>query len=104
MMQTDIRLRYEEALDELHHGCPTVIEMVHTGNPGRPRIHIDPAFLQWAYAHRSTAGISRFLNVGRNVVRNALLEYGIAQPQENPFLRSFGGDSLLDPSLPISVV
>jgi hypothetical protein len=31
--------------------------------------------------------------VGRSAVRNALLEYGIAQPQENPFSRSFEDDA-----------
>jgi hypothetical protein len=107
-MQTDICLLYEEALDESHHGYPTVVETARTGNRGRPRIHIDPAFLEWAYAHRSTSGICRFLHVGRTVVRNALLEHGIAQPQENPFLRSsednasalLSEDDLLDPGLP----
>jgi len=84
-MQTDVRLQYEQSLDESHHGRPTIVETVYTGNRGRPRIQIDPDFLRWAYAHRSTTGISRFLHVGRNTVRRALLEYGIADPQENPF-------------------
>ena len=92
-----------------HHGYPTVVDTVRTGNCGRPRINIDPDFLQWAYAHRSTSGICRFLHVGHNVVRNALLEYGIAQPQENPFLRPsevntthvLPDDDLLDPSPPL---
>ena len=108
-MQTDIRLQYDQTLDQSHHGYPTVIETVHTGNRGRPRIHIDPYFLEWAYAHRSTSGICRFLNVGRNVIRNALLEYGIAEPQENPFLRPsedvatplLPDADLLDPSPPL---
>jgi hypothetical protein len=47
--------------------------------------------------------------VGRSVVRNALLEYGIAQPQENPFSGSIESDTntllleddLLDPNSPI---
>jgi hypothetical protein len=46
--------------------------------------------------------------VGRSAVRNALLEYGIVQPQENPFSRSFEDDAntlvsedgLLDPNPP----
>ncbi|KAH8085980.1 hypothetical protein BXZ70DRAFT_863551, partial [Cristinia sonorae] len=42
-------------------------------------------FLEWAYTVRSTAGIARFLGVSRNVVRSALLNYGIAERQENPF-------------------
>lgn len=85
VMQNDIRLQYQEALGESHHGRPSVMEHIHTGGPGRPRIQIDPDFLRWAYGHRSTSGIARFLGVARSVVRNALIEHGIAQPQQNPF-------------------
>lgn len=110
-MQSDVRLRYEEMLDASHHGHPTIVQTVRTGNRGRPRIHIDPQFLQWAYSHRSTSGIHRFLNVGRTVVRNALIEYGIAMPQQNPFTseddhgQTFEPgdlieDHILDPELP----
>ena len=84
-MQMDIRLQYEEALDLSHHGHPIVVETVHTGRRGRPPIFIDPDFLRWAYAHRSTSGIARFLHVGRRTVRNALVNYGIAESQDNPF-------------------
>lgn len=84
-MQNDIRLQYQEALSESHYGRPTVMEHIHTGEPGRPRIQIDPDFLRWAYGHRSTSGIARFLGVARSVVQNALIEHGIAQPQQNPF-------------------
>jgi hypothetical protein len=113
LMQLDIRQRYQESLDESHHGHPTIIETVRTGERGRPHIQIDPNFLRWAYGHRSTAGIARFLNVGRSTVRNALLEYGITQPQESPFpnttlesddnaaLDITQHDNLLDPNLPI---
>ncbi|KAJ7877930.1 hypothetical protein B0H14DRAFT_3083044 [Mycena olivaceomarginata] len=63
---------------------------------------------------RSTASISRFLRVGRTTVRNALLEHGIAQPQESPFQQvdppsppastedtDPNDDDILDPDLPI---
>jgi hypothetical protein len=89
-MQDDIRLRYEQTLDDSHHGRPTVVETVRTGGCGRPRIHIDRSFLQWAYGQRSTAGISRFLNVGRNTVRRALLDFRIAESQEDPFPKQLG--------------
>ncbi|KAJ6450642.1 hypothetical protein C8R45DRAFT_1057192 [Mycena sanguinolenta] len=85
--------------------------------PGRPRIYIDPDFLRWAYGQRSTASISRYLGVGQATVRNALLEHGIAQPQENPFqppteddtndegeaddINDSTHDNILDPTLPI---
>lgn len=73
---------------------------------------IDPTFLEWAYAYRSTTAISRFLNVNQDTVRNALLEYGIAQPQQNPFppaqpdseinnISTLDDDDLLDPHIPI---
>jgi len=67
-MQADIRRRYDETLDESHHGHPTIVETVHTGLRGRPQIRINPEFLQWAYNHRSVSGISRFLRVGRSTV------------------------------------
>ncbi|KAJ7886337.1 hypothetical protein B0H13DRAFT_2020607, partial [Mycena leptocephala] len=84
-MQNDVRLAYQQAVDQSHHGRPTVVEIVHTGGPGRPAAVINPDFLRWAYSLRSTASIARFLGLGRAVVRRALLEYGIAVPrhQEN---------------------
>ena len=103
----DIRLQYEEALDQSHHGHPTVVKTVHTGRVGWPPIYIDPEFLRWAYAHWSTSGIARFLHVGRRTVWNALLNYGIAESRDNPFSPSAEEleveetqDILLDPNLP----
>lgn len=85
-MQEEIRTAYYEALNRSHHGHPTIIETVYTGRPGRPSIQIDPEFLHWAYSLRSTSSISRFLGVGRQTVRNALLSYGITQEQPDPFV------------------
>jgi hypothetical protein len=115
-MQADIRRRYEEVLDASHHGRPQIVQTIRTGTRGRPRIHIDPDFLRWAYSQRSTSGIGRFLNVGRTTIRNALLNLGIAEPQQNPFAGSTESDNevpgnnlepgdlvedhLLDPELP----
>ena len=110
IMQTDIRSQYQETLDMSHHGQPEVICTVQTGNRGHPQISIDPVFLQWAYAHRSTSGIARFLNINRDTVRNALLDYGIAEPQDAPFISTptgglFGStsepDELLNPDIPL---
>lgn len=111
MMQMDVRLQYEQTLDQSHHGHPTVVQTINTGRRGRPAIHIDPGFLRWAYAHRTTSGIAQFLNVGRRTVRNALLEFGIAEPQDNPFPsvpasetderdEILQDDDLLDPNVP----
>jgi hypothetical protein len=113
-MQIDIRQQYEETLKQSHQGHPEIVQTVHTGCQGHPHIHIDPDFLRWAYDQRSVAGISWFLHVGHNIVWNALLEYGIAEPQDNPFqdpateLRDSEGndpvrqdsDDLLDPNVP----
>ncbi|KAJ7049166.1 hypothetical protein C8F01DRAFT_967062, partial [Mycena amicta] len=84
-MQQDIRHQYQIAADSSHQGHPDLVQHISDGGRGRPRIYIDPDFLRWAYAHRSTAGISHFLGVSRTTVRNALLEHGIAECQENPF-------------------
>lgn len=84
-MQTDVRMQFQDVLDMSHHGRPTVVESIHTGNRGRPRISIDPDFLRWAYSQRTVSGIAYFLGVHRNTVRSALLEHGIVQPQSNPF-------------------
>lgn len=77
---------YRESLDQSHHGHPALVETVYTDGPGRPAYRIDPNFLQWAYTHRSTSAIARFLGISRRAVRNALIANGIAQPQLSPFL------------------
>lgn len=116
-MRNDIRLEYEQALEASHHGRPTVVETVHTGRRGRPRIEIDPSWLQWAHDQRTTAGVGNFLNVSRTTVRNALLDYGISTPQPPFLLETNEGpetdeqpessdldvlaDDLLNPDLPV---
>ena len=85
-MQQDVDHAYQQYLDHSHHGYPSVIESVHTGQPGRPAYHIDPSFLQWAYTSRSISSISRFLGISRGSVRNALLVYGLVEPQISPFI------------------
>ena len=64
------------------------MEHIQTGTRGRPAIHINEEFLRWAYTLRTTSAISRFLGVSRRTVRNALLFYGIAEPQTSPFTAS----------------
>lgn len=104
-MQQDIRLQYRDVLDQSHHGRPSVVTWVHSEGRGRPSAIIDPHFLRWAYSMRSTASIARFLNLSRGTVRNALLEYGITEQQQNPFPSSSepddgDHDALLDPAAP----
>lgn len=84
-MQADVRAAYQRALDASHHGRPVLVTAVRTGGRGRPRIVIDRGFLEWAYAHRGSAGIADFLGVSRTTVRNALLDYDIAEPGVDPF-------------------
>jgi hypothetical protein len=107
-MQQDVRHQYQIAADSSHEGHPVLVQHLPSDRPGRPRIWIDPDFLRWAYSQRSTASISQFLGVSRTTVRNALLEHGIVQPQDNPFARRRdsmanavpGPLALLDPNLP----
>lgn len=87
-MQNDIRLQYQQAIDESHHGYPAIVETIYTGSRGRPSIRIDPEFLRWSYSLRSIKNISLFLGVSRRIVRQQLLENGIAQPGEQPFVFS----------------
>lgn len=95
-LQSEVRLLYDQARDKSHHGRPSVIEVVYTGNTGRPSYRIDRDFLTWAYTVRSTAGIAHFLGVSRNVVHSALLDYGIAQLQVNPFVDRTEGQNTED--------
>ncbi|KAJ3902282.1 hypothetical protein F5879DRAFT_1044048 [Lentinula edodes] len=54
---------------------------------------INTDFLSWAYAHRSTSGISHFLGVSRATVRRRLLENNIALPGSDPFPSSASSSS-----------
>ena len=83
-LQGDLRQLYNQAIDESHHGHPVIVEHIQTGSRGRPAIHINEDFLRWAYRLWTTSAISRFLGVSRRTVRNALLYYGIAEPQASP--------------------
>ncbi|KAJ4473970.1 hypothetical protein C8J55DRAFT_376515, partial [Lentinula edodes] len=84
-MILDIRALYNQRIESSHLGRPEVVFTEITGRPGRPRTIIDPNFLQFAYRHRSTSGISSFLDVSRSTLRRRLLEYGIASPGADPF-------------------
>jgi hypothetical protein len=86
LLQMEVRIAYQRALDASHNGFRCLVSEVQ-GATGRPRIVIDETFLRWAYAYRSTSGIAAFLRVSRPVVRNALLQYGIVEPAENPIIR-----------------
>jgi len=88
IMRNDVRQQYEQTINESHHGHPAIVETVHTGQRGRPSLQIDREFLQWAYTLRSVSSIARFLDVSRGLVRQQLVEHGIAEPQSQPFMLS----------------
>lgn len=106
IMRNDVRQQYEQTINESHYGHPTIVETIHTGQRGRPSLQIDPGFLQWAYSLRSISSIAHFLGVSRGLVRQQLVEHGIAEPQSQPFMLSAeytdsdsgGNDDVLDPS------
>ena len=106
-MQSDIQSQYWEILNMSHHGQPQVICTVRSGNWGHPCISIDPVFLKWAYNQRTTSGIAQFLNISRDTVCNALLDYRIAKPQEAPFTLTpteTDSDNILDDFLDPNIV
>ncbi|KAJ4476115.1 hypothetical protein C8R41DRAFT_703607, partial [Lentinula lateritia] len=78
LMIVDVRALYNQQAEASHDGRLEVISQECKGHRGRPRTIINPDFLSWAYAHRSTSGISNFLGVSRATVRRRLLENNIA--------------------------
>lgn len=108
IMQNDVRQQYEQTISESHHGHPTIVETIHTGQRGRPSLQINREFLQWAYSLRPISSIAHFLNVSRGFVRRQLVEHGIAEPQSQPFMLSAqytddgDSDDVLDPSGDVS--
>lgn len=85
ILDQEVRRAHRQALDASHHGTHHPVSYIYTGNTGRPRAVIDRDWLAWAHQHRSTSAIARYLNLGRNRVREALIEYGLAERQEYPF-------------------
>ena len=96
-MRNDIRTQYEISLSSSNYGRPSVVGVMRTGRRGRPRLVFDPGFLQWAMTQRTTSRIASFLSVGRTSLRQAMLDYGLAEPGDNPFLPE-GSESIQDPS------
>ena len=84
-MQLDLDTLLEEVTQDSHHGHPVIIETSSTGGRGRPKYVIDRAWLAWAHMQRTTSGIAHFLGISRKTVRQALLDYGLAQAGNNPF-------------------
>lgn len=85
-MQGEIRQGYQYALDHTHHGHQHPVTFVNMGR-GRPRAVIDAEWLQWALQRRSTSAIADYLHLSRATVRSRMLELGLAEPQQDPFIR-----------------
>ncbi|KAG8942949.1 hypothetical protein FRC04_003291 [Tulasnella sp. 424] len=85
LLQQEVGQAYHASLDASHHGMPEVVRVERTGRPGRPRIVIEPSFLERAVAYRGSSKIAKFLKLGRTKVRDSLLEYGLVQAGRNPF-------------------
>jgi hypothetical protein len=110
-MRNDIRTQYENSLSSSHYGRPSIVGVMRTGRRGRPRLVFDHSFLQWAMTQRTTSRIASFLSVGRTTLRQAMLDYGLAEPGNNPFLPEgsisidspetvLASDDILEPELP----
>lgn len=77
---------------------PVTIVPQPIGQHGAPRKVIDQAWLAWACTRGlSTSDIARFLDVSRDLVRRTLLDYGIREPGEDPFIRTY------DPQYPNAI-
>lgn len=78
-MYSDLQQQRQDLLSEAHLDYPAVVQQEKTDHAqrGRPMIHIDPDFLEWAYTQRSISGIARFLGVHRHTVKRCLIDYGI---------------------------
>ncbi|KIO31545.1 hypothetical protein M407DRAFT_19482, partial [Tulasnella calospora MUT 4182] len=85
LLDEEVRRAHRQALDASHHGTHHPVTYVYTGNAGRPRAVIDRDWLAWAHQNRSTSAIARYLGLSRQIVRDALIEYGLAERQEYPF-------------------
>lgn len=80
-----VRQVFRQAVDASHHGRPTLVLSCQTGRRGRPKLVIDEDFLRFAYAHQGTTAIARSLGCSPSTVRKAVLDYGIAEPGDDPF-------------------
>jgi hypothetical protein len=100
LLLTELREAYRAAVDAAHHDTPHPVTYVRNGRPGRPRAVIDSEWLAWAQGHRSTSEIGRYLGLSRQTVQDALLNLGLREPQEAPFVRTLVGSSSDAPSNP----
>lgn len=83
---TDMVSLLEEAchqsMDPPDTAQPSVVKVVRTGRPGRPRIEIDPGFLEQALALRGPHTIGPLLGCHPRTVRRRALEYKMVEPAQ----------------------
>ena len=74
----------EAAARESHDPPPPeaiiVSRPIHTGRPGRPRIEINPIFLEVALDLRGPTGIAPVVGTAARTVRRRALEHGLVEP------------------------
>ncbi|PPR00605.1 hypothetical protein CVT26_012283 [Gymnopilus dilepis] len=62
-----------------------VVELLYTGRPGRPKIHIRPEFLEEAARFRGPRGIGAGIGCNPRTVRRRIVENGLAPAGEAVF-------------------
>ena len=102
VMRNDIRTQYEMSLSTSHYGHPSVVGVLRTGRWGRPRLVFDPNFLEWAITQWTSLRIASFLTVVRTTLHQAMLDHGLAEPGNNPFLPESSISSELSESVLVS--
>ncbi|KAJ8693492.1 hypothetical protein PTI98_008480 [Pleurotus ostreatus] len=80
VMANDLDAACHRSLDPPHGPTLVVAQRVHTGGRGRPRVHIDPTFLESALELRGTTHLAEVFNCSARSVRRRALELGIALP------------------------
>lgn len=79
-MVDDLDAACHQSLDPPQASTPPVVQLVHSGHRGRPRIHIDPQFLEIALGLRGPTGIAASLGVSSRSVRRRALDLHLVEP------------------------
>jgi hypothetical protein len=95
----EINHGYSAAVESSHHGRPHPVTAIATGCAGHPGLIIDQEWLTWAVEIRNTSEIACYLGISWPIMRDALLEYGLSEPADNPFIRTYYDPNTLQPSL-----
>lgn len=80
------------SLDPPQVARPTVAWLDYSGFPGRPRLDIDPEFLENALRDRGPTALAAVFNCNRRTIQRRAVEYGIREPC-GPVIRNVHGDN-----------